>query len=663
MKISWSDLVNKSDLKEELINNRSQRFIVPTFEGEDVELTGGTLLVNYLLLHPLHKRNILPLKKFLYTGDEAFTDEVRKSVENSVIFHPVVLKDYRDSKQEIYEELYYATNELSDIIATMMASEFRSISMIEIAHTMQDPEIKKVLAFDPDKYLKQSLKSLEVATEKHNKKVVKALKEIKKNNCFRPYLVTKSLNEGQFFQSVCLGGTRTDVDDTAVKAPIRGNYIEGLRGDIEYIIESFSSRKSEDYSKEHMGTASYTKRKINLMASALCNIYPGSCESDVTLTYTIPPSMKKGYIGRNVKEKDGSMTTLTKDNLDSYVGREIELYSPVTCAHTDGCCHRCGGFMLEMLPPNTKIGQAATEQVMNPLQQSILSAKHLMKTLIQLFNFPKPLDEIFKISDGNIYIEDFISKDLDISKLRIGVPTEGVQNISELNEFHGESLPGSYFSAIPSISIANNETGEIIIPLTDVVNEAKIIPHFTGEFLSFLKRNKDHIVYNGSMMWFMVEGFDKDQPIMGVNYVSEAAYVFIQKIEQFFARDAKDGGISKYKSAAAAIYDLSELLWHRIACNSIWIELLIKSALVHDDADLSIPRVYDAEGVIFGKMPQINTYRCISNEAAFQRWSDYVIDPKTYVTPTKSGIFDPYIGSEDYQHPERFANRTDLATY
>lgn len=663
MKVTWSELISRSDLNFYLMENRSKKFTVPTFEGVDTELTGGALLINCILLKPLHTRNILPLKHSLYTAEDAFTDDVRKDVENCDIFHPVVLQMSQEERQTILEELYYYTNELSDICTTLMAPEFRSISMIEIAYTMQDPKIKEILKFDPDIYLKQSLKALEVATEKHNKHVVKSLKEIKENNCFRPYLITKSLNEGQFFQSVCLGGTRTDVDDTAVTIPIRGNYIDGLKGDIEYIIESFSARKSEDYSKDHMGPASYTKRKINLMASALRVIYPGACSTDATLPTVIPPYQREGYIGRNVKEEDGTTTTLTDANIDQYLGRDIQLYSPITCEHTDGVCHRCAGVLSELLPPNTKIGQAATEQVMNPLQQSILSAKHLMKTMIQLFRFPKPLNEFFSISDGNIYLEDVISKDIDTKDLRIGIPIEGVQNISELNEFHGENIPGSYFSSIPMISLAHNKTGEVFVSELEVENDAKIIPHFSGEFLSFLKRNKDRIIYNGNTIWFSVDGFDRDKPIMGINYVSEAAYVFIQKIEQFFAREAKDGGISSYKSASAAVYDLSALLWNRISCNSMWIELLVKSALIHSQEDLSIPRVYDSENVVFGRMPHINTYRCISNEAAYERWSEYVSDPKAYVTITKAGLFDPYIGTDDYQYPEKYINNKDLARY
>lgn len=660
---SWSELLDSPEVEQRLLDHPEESYTVPTFEGKQVEMSGGALLVNLLLAAPLHRRGIAPLGHTLFRDGEVFTDSTRIDIENGVIFHPSIRELDSDAKQGILRELYYDTNKLSDAIALHMAPNFQSMDMLKIASTLQDPKIKEILKFDPRSYLKHSLKALEVATEQHNKNIVKALKEIKENNCFRPYLLTGCLNEGQFFQSVCLGGTRTDVDDTAVTLPIMGNYIDGLRGDLEYIIESFSARKSDDYNKEHMGNASYTKRKINLMASAIRNIYPGACDSEATLAYIIPPEHKSDYLGRNVKTEDGKVVTLNPWNIDNYVGKMIQLYSPITCSHTDGCCERCGGMLLELFPPETNIGQAATEQVMNPLQQSILSAKHLMKTLIQLFHFPAPLDTIFSIDDGDIYLNDIDIEGLSSDDIRIGVPTEGVQNISELNEFHGETIPGSYFSAIASIAIAHNETNEIFVLPTDVINDAKIVPHFTGEFLAFLKRHKENITYNGDIIWFSVKGFDRDAPIMGINYVSEAAYIFIQKIEQFFAREAKDGGIAKYNNAAAAVYDLSMLLRNRIKCNSLHIELLVKSALICNPDDMAIPKIIDSENVLFGRMPHINTYRCISNEAAYERWQDYVNDPKAYVTVTKSGLFDPFIGSEDYQHPKEFARRKNMATY
>lgn len=661
--VNWSDLVGDESIYHHLIAERDTRYIVSTQEKEQVEMSASSLLINLILLQPLHNRGILPMNYGLYRDGDIFTDDTRIKIQNSVIFHPLVRGLSDPEKQDILSEFYYNTNKLSDLISTDMPEEFRSISMLQIAETMEDPKIKEILEFDPNTYLKHSLKALEVAIEKHNKKIVESLKQIKENNCFRPYLLTGSLNEGQFFQSVCLGGPRTDVDDTAVSKPITGNYINGLDGIVEYIIESFSARKSDDYNKEHMGNASYTKRKINLMALALMHIYPGYCGTTSTLSYTIPKHHAEAYLGRNIRERNGDVITLMPGNIHEYVDKPIQLYSPNTCEHTDGCCHRCGGMLLELIPQDTKIGQAATEQIMNPLQQSILSSKHLMKTLIQLFFFPKPLDILFDVVDSQIYLRDYEENGLTSDDLMIGVPTDGVQNISELNEFKGDSIPGSYFSAIREVAIINGKTGEVVIDPIVLENDAKIIPFFTGEFLAFLKNNKDHIVYNGDWVWFSTKGFDRDQPIMGITYVSEAAYIFIQKIEQFFARDAKDGGLCKHTSVSAAVYDLITLLWNRIRCNSLHVELLIKAALITSADDLSIPRVYDAEGVLFGQMPQINTHRTISGEAAFERWSDYTHNPRPFVKPSKSGLFDPYIGTKEYQHPEWYKAQNDIATY
>lgn len=646
-KTTWKDLRKDKNISQFLIDDRNRVFNLPIYGGETIDIRADRLLINLILLRPLHKLGILPTKECLYLGG-VYTDGTRVAQENGVRFHPEILGLSEKKIDRIVEELFYDTNELSDLTASSMAHEFRSISMIEIAQTMQNPHVRKVLAFDPEKFLSYGLKSLEVATEQHNRSVVKSLKKIKENNCFRPYLLVGSLNEGQFFQSVCLGGTRTDVDDTAVSQPIWGNYIEGLRGNIEYCIESFSARKSDDYNKEHMGNASYTKRKINLMASALQYIYPGDCGTDRYLPDWVPKEQKNGLLGRNVLSDDGTVVGIHKGNVDQYTERHIKVFSPITCNHTDGVCHKCGGPLLQLLPKKLKVGQASTEQVLNPLQQSILSSKHLMKTLILQFCFPEDLHPFFDINDSDIYFEETGHND----KLMIGVPTVGVQNISELNQFKGDTIPGSYFSSIPNITIANNETGEIIVPPTSLENSSKITPYFAGEFLAFLKEHPENITYNGDTIWFSLKGFDTDLPIMGITYVSEAAYVFIKRIEDFFMNEADKGGISGYNDASVAVRDLRNLLWQRISCNSLHVEVLVRGAMITSDEDLSIPVCLDPGGAKFGRMSQINTYRSISGQVAFERWGSYVHDPRAYVTISKSGLFDPYVGFKDQIFPD-----------
>lgn len=648
-KTSWRKLFNENNIFHYLIDNKDEIYSLPTYEGEDVEIRADRLLINLIILSPLHRRGVLPTKNSIYLEGTYTVNECRAQ-ENGVIFHPEFQNCDSEEFDKIKTELFYDVDRLSDIIATELAAEFRSISMVEISRTMQNPEVQKVITFDCDRFLSQSLKSLESAIEKHNKTIISSLKRIEGDNCFRPFLLTGCLNEGQFFQSVCLGGTRTDVDDTAVTYPIKGNYINGLRGNIEYIIESFSAKKSDDYNKDHMGDASYTKRKINLMASSIQHIYQGDCGSDRYIIDVVPEEQIEGHLGRRILDDDDKEIILTHSNIRNYIDKPIRLFSPITCNHVDGICQKCGGYMLKLLPPNVKLGQMSTEQVMNPLQQSILSSKHLMKTLILMFGFPEELYGFFDIKDNNIYFEETGHN----NKLMIGVPTEGVQNISELGEFEGESIPGSYYSAIPSIAIANNETGEIYVPPTSVENESKIIPYFTSEFLEFLKDHRENIIYNGEMVWFSLKGFDTDQPIMGITYVSEAAYVFIKRIENFFSRTDKKGGISRYKDASIAIRDLRNLLWKRIKCNSLHIETLIRSAMITSENDMSIPKCYDPGGIMFGQMPQINMYRSISTEAAFERWREYTQDPKAYVTVTKTSIFDPYIGPDDILYPDKY---------
>ena len=77
------------------------------------------------------------------------------------------------------------------------------------------------------------------------------------------------------------------------------------------------------------------------------------CETPRTLETYIDPNEPDKYLFRNIRLKDGSLKTITKDTLPSYVGNTVNMRSPMYCEAKPGYCKICMGKLFEELDQNS----------------------------------------------------------------------------------------------------------------------------------------------------------------------------------------------------------------------------------------------------------------------------------------------------------------------
>ena len=73
------------------------------------------------------------------------------------------------------------------------------------------------------------------------------------------------------------------------------------------------------------------------------------CETQRTLKTYIDPNREDEYLFRNIRLKDGTIETLTKENIQKYIGQTVDLRSPMYCEANPGYCKICMGKLFEEL--------------------------------------------------------------------------------------------------------------------------------------------------------------------------------------------------------------------------------------------------------------------------------------------------------------------------
>ena len=627
---------------------------------EVVTLTMGYALASGCLAGCLIRRGIpLPPEAIFTTG--VFSNDIL-SLSQTAAMELFFAAGYTgDQLNQIYEEQVADANHLSNLIATELGDYVPPLHLFAISKTLRNPRLREVLdSFNPKDYAKFGIKRLEQEYEAYSKRVVAIFSEVEENNCFRPYLLSGALNAGQFFRLVGSIGLVTDVDDTVIPIPIPCNYLNGYNSICYYAIDSLSAKKSDHYNKNNMKDAQYKARQTQLSVSSVGLIKPGDCGTDLTVPMMIEHKYATRFVGKHVVTDNG-VVEITRKNYKEFGGKRWVMKSPLVCRHATAFCHECGGRMAKILPQHTNMGIAAVLEFFTDLVQDILSAKHLAITRIVIYMLSRLLTEIFDVRANEIYFRTD-TPGIDPSKLLVGVRVADAAHVGDLSYATGDDLNEQFFTRITVISIADAETGELLVPAVPMVDSSGNTPYFSKAYLDRLRNNSDLSFRNGDMIWFKMKGFNFQQPIIKIPAVSESSLAFITRIMTFFNQD-----IVKYKDVGHALHDLTELVWERSKANVLHLEIAVKSCLVTSPTDYTMPRVYDPKAVTFGGLRDIITNRHLGNELAFQEITSVITDPAFYLQEKPDSLFDQFVAYRDHCFPEdygllpvadrRYANR------
>ena len=130
--------------------------------------------------------------------------------------------------------------------------------------------------------------------------------------------------------------------------------------DIEKLPAMINSLRAGAYNRGLQTELGGVAVKELLRASANIRILPGDCGRKFGKYFEIPEEKKDQIIGYNVIEEDGSITAIDEKNYGAYLGRKIELRTPLYCLFpmTD-YCETCVGRNLARSPTATSVGIAA----------------------------------------------------------------------------------------------------------------------------------------------------------------------------------------------------------------------------------------------------------------------------------------------------------------
>ncbi len=241
----------------------------------------------------------------------------------------------------------------------------------------------------------------------------------------------EGVNKKQFTEYQVAIGYKPNSEGNIQPKPINRSFINGgLEDPIDYFIESSAGRVAQILTKMNVGESGNFARLLNLN-NGDSHLHPDpnyACDSKNYLKLTITDeAFLNKYINRYYKlnpEKGVEYLLRPDPSNKDLIGKTLYFRSPCTCASAargEGICYRCYGD--QAYTNNTiNIGRIASEILSSVLTQILLSAKHLLETVVESLNWCDEFKNFFEI-DGNTIT---ISEELELKDWKILIDPDNI---------------------------------------------------------------------------------------------------------------------------------------------------------------------------------------------------------------------------------------------
>ena len=325
--------------------------------------------------------------------DNIFVDKYRKKLPFIELNQTIdaVIGKFRDLRQF---QMYLAnTLNLEDTIDLMN----------------QYPEFNETVHFDTTGIPLEDIKEAGMAATNKQIRYIK-----NSNHCLRDSFRTGEAISPKQYKEVAVNiGSKPDGQGSVFPHPIKHSFMNGgLQSAEEICIESSVGRVAQILQKTNVGESGAFARQLELNnQDTFLNPDPNYvCDThnfeEITIeNETMLNMYDLRYYRTNPNGIDKKLNAKKDKNL---IGKRLFFRSPMTCASAargHGICYKCYGD-LAYAEQEINIGQIAAEGLSSIYTQILLSAKHLLESLVIKMEWTKQFYELFTITFNTIALKE-----------------------------------------------------------------------------------------------------------------------------------------------------------------------------------------------------------------------------------------------------------------
>lgn len=525
-------------------------------------------------------------------------------------------------------------NDVDDFGTIELAEHHGSLGLIDLCEIVTDPVLADVVYPDLDPKYGTDVLEMKMADARNRLCKFLGTRGALKNESLLDYQQAGVLNANQIPQVMIAFGLRTEPNDIVIPRPVMGSALSGMRDIIDLSIEQQGARKAAIMNHEAIKASQYWGRKLHLLVCDIAVVYPQDCGSTLTLSMELTEEYHKNFIGKYIVLDDGKTVALTEETIGHFIGTTVRMRTVMGCRHKDGVCKYCAGLVTSNIAPGINMGINSAATLVSQVSQMILSTKHLIKTLSQIYQLPILAQEIFERREDGIHLLDVLRKSQQQIYLGIHHADFDGSHSDLLQLDESMSIPEERFSNVKTILVKDAE---------GVMKEYELVvdgqtPFLTNKFLFYMKNRYRDLTVDENVLWVPIDGMP-NIPMFRTAIINDSMFAYVKGVIRFL----ENGMLTRHKTCGSALKHFCELAWSKVPkINILHLEVILRAHMVTNDYDWSIPVINNVDDVTFGKTVEILQNRTYSSFYALEDHKKIFSSPSTYVVPRDQGTFDQH---------------------
>jgi hypothetical protein len=319
-------------------------------------------------------------------------------------------------------------------------------------------------------------------------------------------------------------------------------------------------------------------------------------------------------------EESGKLKVINSDTDDFLIGKIIPLRDPTTCCASDGVCSICYGDLSYVNnEPEFHAGRFAATKINEPVEQKILSSKHMLATNSNILNFGESFNRFFVLNSNKIMLN--LDSEEDFSKWTLGMHTDDYFILDDMNQ------DGDFNYYTEKFFVYNRKTGEVV----NIQEDSNHDIFFYGEVAQLIKKKDDDIV------GVALDKLQEDLPIATINIANNELTTPLKNIMKLLDRVAHLGctTVDDMVNQMIQLTIDSDITVDAVHCSMILKGLFRKASDILLPPDWSDPETREDYQIL------TLTHALIFNpsftvSASFESLSKQVVNPNTYRKYMKS---------------------------
>lgn len=375
-------------------------------DKEQCTLTVNDLLFNFIMWYIPVQTNSEISHEFLFWDDNITQSTITSYVN----------RNFLDKNRKVYTNRYL-NNVIADCTAMLSVVDKVSKYLSDTINLHDDivlqkkcPEYYDALHLDIGN---TALDKVKIIIGDATEKAVNIIKDSKRYLGYYHSLASnfrsgEALNKKQFGETYIAIGTKPDAYGNVIPYIINSSFINGgVEDPVSRFVESYAGIEATIISHVNVSISGTAARLMELNnIRSILHRDPSYCcntQNPEKILIDSVETLKRFNLRYYSEVFNGVVKRMSSS--DTYlIGKTVYIFSPMTCAsyaRGQGICYRCYGD-LAFVNSDVNIGLIASTLLSSVLTQRMLSAKHLLETIISAIEWCKDFSNYFVVETDQI---------------------------------------------------------------------------------------------------------------------------------------------------------------------------------------------------------------------------------------------------------------------